>query len=472
MPRLILINPVPDHKRGWHRRQITRFPPLGLGYLAALTPPHWEITLVDENIRVNPLPDADLVGITSFTSTVNRAYEIAMFYRRKKIPAVMGGIHVTMLPEEALHYADCVVQGEGEWVWPQVLKDFERGSLQEIYKADPKELSSLPFPRRDLFDPSYAWGTIQTSRGCPMDCHFCSVSTFNGRRFRQRPLEEVWDELKIIPHKNIFFVDDNILGYGRAAEERAICLFRGMVEKKIRKRFLCQTSLNFAENPEVLKWAQKAGCKMIFVGLESVSEGSLKYFGKSYNLKKGVQDYSTSIRRCHDHGIGVIGALMFGSDGEDPGIFQKTLRFIKESGLDVIQITFATPLPGTKLFNKLHEEGRLTYTNFPEDWGAYRFSRVVFKPKGIFDEDLYRGMTFVKDGLYTRLSFFTRVFRTFFETKALTTTYLSYKLNMGYRRAYLETSYFKPYSSLYRKAEEEKLPCDSQGLPQREKHGI
>lgn len=231
MPRLVLINPVSVHERGLHRKRITRFPPLGLAYLGAVTPAHWEVRLVDENIRVAPFPDADLVGITSFTSTVNRAYEIASFYQDKKVPVAMGGIHVTMMPEEALRYADGVVQGEGEEVWPEVLKDFESGQLKRVYDAFPEELSNLPLPRRDLFDSSYAWGTLQTSRGCPMNCHFCSVTAFNGRRFRQRPVEEVLHELKWIPQKNVFFVDDNILGYGKAAEERAIRLFRGVVEQ-------------------------------------------------------------------------------------------------------------------------------------------------------------------------------------------------------------------------------------------------
>jgi radical SAM superfamily enzyme YgiQ (UPF0313 family) len=452
MPRLVLINPVAIHERGLHRKRITRFPPLGLAYLGAATPENWEVKLIDENVRVLPLPDADLVGITSFTSTVNRAYEIASSYQNKNVPVVMGGIHVTMMPDEALDYATSVVQGEGEWVWPQVLKDCETGDLKKIYKAQPEELSNLFLPRRDLLDSSYEWGTLQTSRGCPMKCHFCSVTAFNGRRFRQRPLEDVLRELKEIPQRNIFFVDDNILGYGKAAEERAIQLFRGMVEKGLGKRFLCQASLNFAENPEVLKWAQKAGCKMIFVGLESVSESSLKFFGKTYNLKRGIQEYAKAIKQCHRYRIGVIGALMFGSDGEDVGTFKKTLSFIQESGLDVIQVTFATPLPGTELFQKLYREERLTHTAFPEDWKDYRFSQVVFKPKGMSKEDLYRGMALVKDGLYTPASVSRRVVRTLLETRNVTTAYLSYKLNKAYRRGFLETPSLKPYSSLQRSA--------------------
>ena len=452
MPRLVLINPVSVHERGLHRKNITRFPPLGLAYLGAVTPADWDVRLIDENIRVVPFPDADIVGITSFTSTVNRAYEIASIYQNKKVPVVMGGIHATMMTEEALRYSDCVVQGEGEWVWPEVLKDFEAGQLKRVYKAFPEELSSLPLPRRDLFDSAYAWGTLQTSRGCPMNCHFCSVTAFNGHRFRQRPLDEVLLELKTIPQKNIFFVDDNILGYGKAAEDRAIRLFRGIAEQGIRKRFFCQTSLNFAENPELLKWAEKAGCKMIFVGLESVSEDSLKFFGKTYNLKRGIQQYAASIKQCHKYGIGVIGALMFGSDGEDTGTFQKTLSFIQESRLDVIQITFATPLPGTELFKEMHHEERLTHCAFPGDWKDYRFSQVLFKPKGMSKEDLYRGMVFVKDGLYTPASFVKRVFRTLLETRNFTTTYLSYKFNKSYRRGYMETAYSKPYSSLHRRA--------------------
>jgi radical SAM superfamily enzyme YgiQ (UPF0313 family) len=417
-----------------------------------MTPPDWTVTLVDENIAPAVLPEADLVGITSFTSTINRAYELATAYRDREVPVVMGGIHPTMVSEEARQFADSVVRGEAEALWPQVLQDAEGGCLKPIYEGRPELLSDLPHPRRDLFDPCYAWGTLQTSRGCPMDCHFCSVTAFNGRRFRQRPVADVLDELATIPQRNIFFVDDNLLGYGRQAEARAIQLFRGMVERGLRKRFACQTSLNFADNPQVLKWAQKAGCKMIFVGLESVSEGSLESMGKSYNLKKGTGQYAACIRRCHAHGIGVIGALIFGSDQDDPRIFERTLHFIRTSGLDVIQITFATPLPGTRFFEQLQREGRLTHTDFPEDWKAYSFSRILFRTRGMSAEDLYLGMVYVKDHLYTPIPFVRRALRTLLETRDLATAAMAYKLNKGYRRGYLETAYFQPYSSMHRQA--------------------
>ncbi len=409
------------------------------------------MTLVDENIAPAVLPEADLVGITSFTSTINRAYELARAYRKRNVPVVMGGIHPTMAPEEARQFADSIVRGEAEALWPAVLQDAEGGRLKAVYEGRPERLSELPHPKRELFDAGYAWGTLQTSRGCPMDCHFCSVTAFNGRRFRQRPVGDVLDELATIPQRQIFFVDDNLLGYGRQAEARAIELFRGMVERRLRKRFACQTSLNFADNPHVLKWAQKAGCKMIFVGLESVSEGSLESMGKSYNLKKGTAQYAACIRRCHAHGIGVIGAFIFGSDKDDPGIFDRTLGFIRTSGLDVVQITFATPLPGTRFFEQLQREGRLTRTDFPKDWKAYSFSRILFRTRGLSEEDLYRGMVYVKDNLYMSLPFIRRVLRTLVETRDPATAAMAYKLNKGYRRGYLETAYFQPYSSLYRR---------------------
>ncbi len=425
---------------------------MGLAYLAAVTPPDWTVTLVDENIAPAVLPDADLVGITSFTSTINRAYGLASVYRARTVPVVMGGIHPTMLSEEARQFADSVVRGEAEAVWPQVLRDAQAGCLKPLYEGRPQRLADLPHPRRDLFDLGYAWGTLQTSRGCPMDCHFCSVTAFNGRRFRQRPVADVLQELATIPQRHIFFVDDNLLGYGRQAEARAVELFRGMVERGLGKRFVCQTSLNFADNPQVLKWAQKAGCKMIFVGLESVSEGSLESMGKSYNLKKGTDQYAACIRRCHAHGIGVIGALIFGNDEDDPGIFDRTLGFIRTSGLDVIQITFATPLPGTRLFEQLQREGRLTRTDFPRDWKDYSFSRILFRTRGMSAEDFYRGMVYVKDHLYTPMPFIRRVFRTLLETRDPATAAMAYKLNKGYRRGYLETAYFQPYSSMHRRA--------------------
>jgi radical SAM superfamily enzyme YgiQ (UPF0313 family) len=215
--KLVLINPV-DHTRvGLTVNKSSRFPPLGLAIVAALTPDSWDVTLLDETWEQFSYTEADLVGITTFTATAPRAYEIARLYRSKGVPVALGGIHASMCPEEASQFADCLVTGEAETAWPRVMADFAAGSLKTNYSGAWGELAGQPFPRRDLFNSGYMFASVQTSRGCPMDCNFCSVTAFNGRRYRRRPAGEVLDELCGVAQKMVFFIDDNIIGYGEEA---------------------------------------------------------------------------------------------------------------------------------------------------------------------------------------------------------------------------------------------------------------
>ncbi|MBN1887278.1 MAG: cobalamin-dependent protein, partial [Thermoflexales bacterium] len=212
--KLVLVNPVNPARTGLTVNKSSRFPPIGLGIVAALTPETWDVALVDENWEPFAYQEADpstgsgpsLVGITAFTASAKRAYEIAAAYRERGVPVVMGGIHASMCTEEALQYVDAVVVGEAEAVWPQVVADVEAGQLQRVYQGEWTDMAGSPRPRRDLFHPGYLFASVQTSRGCPMDCEFCSVTAFNGRRYRRRPPAEVLDELETIPQKMLFFV--------------------------------------------------------------------------------------------------------------------------------------------------------------------------------------------------------------------------------------------------------------------------
>lgn len=380
--RLVLVNPVNRARTGLTVNRSSRFPPLSLGILAALTPDSWQVQLLDENWEPFAYREADLVGITAFTAAANRAYEIAALYKERRVPVVMGGIHASMCPEEALRFVDAVVVGEAERVWPQVLADAKTGRLRQVYRGEWASLYGMPRPRRDLFHPGYLFATVQTSRGCPMDCEFCSTTAFNGRRYRKRPPEEVLDELAAIPQQMIFFVDDNIIGYGRKAREEALELFRGMVARRLRKSWFCQASINFADDQEVLRWAARAGCKMVFLGLEAEEANALAEVNKRLNLRRGVDAYAEAFERIHRAGIAVLGAFIFGMDADTPESLRRRAEYMIRSRVDVMQVTFMTPLPGTRLFHRLVAEGRLLHTDFPRDWDRYDMTDLVHQPKG------------------------------------------------------------------------------------------
>lgn len=430
--RLLLINPLNRERSGLTDTGHSKFPPLGLGILAALTPAHWSVRILDENWETWQFTDADLVGITAFTAAAPRAYAIAAEYRKRGIPVVMGGIHASMCTEEALRHADAVVTGEGEGVWPRVVADFEAGSLQPLYTGGQSSLENAPVPRRELFNPRYLFATIQTSRGCPMDCEFCSVTPFNGRKFRQRPVTEVLDELERIPGRYIFFIDDNILGHGRAAEERALELFRGMVERKLGKFWFCQASVNFGQNPEVLKWARKSGCRMVFLGLEAIDPEELKTLNKSLNART---DYRPVLRAINRAGIAVLGAFIFGTDTDTPESMLRKTRYILRNPVDVIQVTALTPLPGTRLFNRMLQEKRLLRTEFPADWARYDMGEMLFHP-GQMGLELYRtSVERCSRILFSRRTLTAKFFATWRRTASLETAFWALGSNQVYRNA-------------------------------------
>ncbi|MFN2271898.1 MAG: B12-binding domain-containing radical SAM protein [Anaerolineae bacterium] len=431
--KLILINPVNPARTGLTVNKSSRFPPIGLGIVAALTPEHWDVTLLDENWEPFVYQDADLVGITAFTASANRAYEIAAVYRERGAPVVMGGIHASMCTEEALRFVDAVVVGEAETAWPQVVADVEAGRLQQVYRGEWNDLAGAPHPRRDLFHPGYMFASVQTSRGCPMDCEFCSVTAFNGQRYRRRPPEEVLSELETIPQKMLFFVDDNIIGYGKESREQALAVFRGMVERELDKLWFCQASLNFADDDEVLRWAARAGCKMVFLGLEAEEVDALAEVNKRLNLRRGVESYEEAFRRIHRAGIAVLGAFIFGMDGDTPEKLNHRAEYMIRSGIDVMQKTFLTPLPGTRLFAQLQDEGRLLYTDFPRDWERYDMGEAVHRPRGMTPEALAQVMGESGRRMYAWPALARKALRTLWETRNPMAAMFAWQSNVNYR---------------------------------------
>jgi radical SAM superfamily enzyme YgiQ (UPF0313 family) len=432
--KLILINPVNPRRSGLNINPSGLFPPLGLGIVAALTPSDWDVEILDENFEKFRYKEADLVGLTSFTASITRAYEIASLYREKGIPTVVGGIHASMLPKEALQYVDSVIIGEAESTWPRFIKDFENGETKRMYREDRTAQAGISRARHDLFHPYYILGSIQTARGCPMDCDFCSVTTFNGGRYRQRDVEDVLDELESIPHKMLYFVDDNLYGYGAYASRRAIDLFKGIIDRGIKKNWISQASINFAEDDRVLEYAAKSGCRLIFLGLEAENDIALRDAGKKLNLKF-LDRYENVFRRIHSHGIAVLGSFIYGMEHDTPDTLSLRTEYILNSDVDAIQMSLMTPLPGTRLFQKLRDQGRLLYTHFPDDWDRYDMTEVVFKPLLMEPQELFDAWCDGGIAIYNHASLWYKYTKTLITTQNLVTAMWAYSANLNYHNA-------------------------------------
>lgn len=433
MPRLLLVNPVNAERSGFTASVSSRFPPLNLGIVAALTPPEWEVVLIDENHETHSFQQADLIGITAFTSSVNRGYQIAAEYREAGIPVVMGGIHASMCSEEALQFVDSVVVGEVESVWQDVLHDFHRGSLRRLYRGLVNHTARSPIARRDLYHPNYRFASIQTSRGCPLDCDFCSVTAFNGRRYRRRHPGVVLDELETIEKELLFFVDDNLIGYGHQNREETLEIFRGMVERGINKKWFCQASINVADDPEVLEWAFRAGCRMIFLGIEAEDSDALEAVNKRLNMKRGADSYGEVFARIHNAGIAVLGAFVFGMDSDTPEKLLRRAEYMVASDVDVMQMTAMTPLPGTQLFGRLEREGRLLYQNFPQDWDRYNLTEVVMRPKLMTADEMTLTMRTCLEQVYDMRVLKAKARRTLELTGQWDSTEFAWQSNLSYR---------------------------------------
>ncbi|MHC4563635.1 MAG: B12-binding domain-containing radical SAM protein [Planctomycetota bacterium] len=386
--RLYLINPVNQlvsladtrHSR-WNRYRVWK--PLGLLVIAALTPPEWDITIFDENLEVpdyEALPRPDLVGITAFTSQANRAYEVAEAFRRRGVSVVIGGIHATMCCDEAMQRVDSVVTGEAESIWPTVLEDARLGRLQPVYAGEHVDMAEVPPARNDLLSSGYTFGSVQTTRGCPLNCSFCSVSAFNGNDYRHRPIDHVIRELRTVREKRVLVVDDNLIGTSPAHIRRAKDLFLAMIEARLGKTWVAQVTINMADDEELLALAAKAGCRGVFIGFESPTADGLAEVDKKFNLLKS-RDLRTSVRRIQRHNILVAGSFIMGLDTDQPGIGSSIASTAKRYGVDMLNALFLTPLPGTRLWDLMKSQDRIAANDFPHDWQYYtlNFPTALYK---------------------------------------------------------------------------------------------
>lgn len=419
--RLLLV--LPRNDRGFWGK-VTHgkagFVRLSLPTLAGLTPPDWEVVIHDARaLPVDYDQKVTLVGITGFTAEIPSAYEIADAFRKRGTPVVLGGVHVSALPDEALEHCDAVVIGEAELVWETLLRDFEQGKLQRRYRGETLcDMQNMCIPRRDLLNREmYVSGfhTLQATRGCPFDCDYCAVTGVFGHEFRTRPVNQVIDEIRSFDSRDFFFVDDNICGNPNYAKD----LFRALIPLK--KSWGAQTSLTFARDQELLNLYAKSGGRYAFIGFESISADSLANLNKRWNR---ADAFGETIRKIHDSGINIMGSFIFGLDEDDPGVFQRTFDFIMKHNIDAVQFNILTPFPGTRLFDRMEALGQILH----RDWSRYHTSEVVFKPKKMTAEELQQGYFRIYHQTYTLPNILKRSLRSW--------RGIPYRLimNLGYRK--------------------------------------
>ncbi|MGA2751510.1 MAG: radical SAM protein [Verrucomicrobiota bacterium] len=388
------------------RRAMLRFSVLPLTVVAALTPREHDVRIVDENVE--PLDfdaQCDVVGVTFMTALARRAYEIAAQFRRRGKLVVGGGYHPTLCPQDAAPHFDALVVGDAEDSWPRLLSDIEHGKLRKFYRrpgpAAPAHvggadlspapgLLETPAPRRELLARTarhYATiNAVQAGRGCRHACRYCSVTVFHGRTYRARPVAKVIEELRSLP-RDFIFVDDNIIADRRYALE----LFGAMVP--LRKRWVSQSSLLIADDPELLRSARAAGCCGLFIGVETASQANLAMMNKQFNQ---TASYAERLRRIHRAGIGVIAGMIVGMDSDGPEVFQQMLGLLEQTRIDAVQLNILTPLPGTPLYLDMEQAGRMT----DRDWSHYDYRHVVFSPARMSAAELQAGADWVYGHFY------------------------------------------------------------------------
>ncbi len=356
--------------------------PLTMTVLAALVPKELnaEIKIVDESIDTIPENfKADIVGISVLTGTANRAYEIADYYRKKKVTVVLGGVHVTTMPEEAKNFADSIVIGNAEKAWPKLLKDFSKGKLQTRYKESEAKKFTYPTPFRFLQkNRKYiAPNTVMATRGCVNQCEFCTVPAL-GQKYCKRDVGEVIKDIQSFKSRRFVFNDVSLVDDLEYAKE----LFTELIPLKKRWGGLATTKI--IKYPEIIELMAKSGCRYLLIGFESFQKNALKEINKGFNKE---EEYKKLMEILHAYNISVQGCFIFGFDNDDKEIFEKTVQLVNELKIDIPRYSILTPYPGTKLFQRLSEEKRII--NY--DWSDYDTTNVVFKPQKMSPEELYEG---------------------------------------------------------------------------------
>jgi len=386
MPKVVLISPkgpLYRHRGGIFKKNL-RYAPLTLTTLASLIPDdlNLEVEILDEGIEEIDLDlDADLIGMTAITGTAKRAYELSEHFRKRNIPVVLGGPHITLAPEDAAAHADCIVTGYAEKTWPSLLRDFSKGEMQARYdQGSDFNLEGLPLPRRDLLKKhSYlTTHTFEATRGCIHSCDFCVVPSAWGTKPFQKPVEEIIADIKQHRARKIIFLDLNLIG----DTDYAARLFEALIPLKL-KWFGLSTSI-LVKNKKLLDLAARSGCAGLLMGFESMSPTNLQLTGKRFNKP---EDYAEISHVLHSKNITLMACFTFGMDDDDPDVFMKTAKFAVKSNIDLPRYAIVTPFPGTGLNQRLKAEGRI----LTENWDLYDGQHVVFEPKRMSAQQLYDG---------------------------------------------------------------------------------
>ncbi len=395
-------------------------PSIALLVLAALTPSEHDVYIEDENVReINFRDTPSLVGISVNIDTSQRAYEIASVYREKGIPVILGGIHVSANPDEALEHADSVCIGEAEELWEAILDDVSKGRIKErYYNENPTNLANTPVPKWELINHSHYLytNTVLTSRGCPFKCEFCYNScAYVHNVYRNKPIDKVIEEIEKLNTKQVMFIDDNFIGNIDWTNE-----FISTIQP-LGLKWHAAVSANIVAYPDLLDAMKTSGCQSLFIGFETINPQSLQSVGKAQNR---VEKYEKLIRYLHEREIMINASLVFGFDQDNPSVFKSTLDWLVKNKVETMTAHILTPYPGTKLYQKFYNQGRVV--DF--DPRHYNTSHVVFSPQEMTKQDLYNGYLWIYKEFYS----FRNILRRMPSSKRQRVPYLLF--NLAYRK--------------------------------------
>jgi radical SAM superfamily enzyme YgiQ (UPF0313 family) len=396
--KILLISPTIDSEHRTNKGLM--MPQLALYILQGLTPPQHEVKIIEEEAEnIDLEQECDLVGISCMTSNAPRSYELCKEFKKRGKTVIIGGVHPTILPDEALQYADCVVVGEAEGVWETLLTDFQNNNLKKIYhdpapdlgKYVPKDFKKLIKKRLFNIFP------IMTTRGCPYNCDFCCVTNLFGKKIRHIPIENVVRDIQESGSNSFMFLDDNIIGDTKYAK----ALFRAI--KPLKVKWVGQASISLLVNDtELIQLAAESGCKALFFGIESVSVEQLKTIRKAI---KDIDLLESAFKKIKKMRILIHASMVFGFDNDTKQTFNETVHFLIKNKVSTVSFNILTPYPGTKIHEDLKKENRLINT----DWKYYDHSTVVFKPMNMTPYELQSGNVNAKKRFYSVMSILKRL---------------------------------------------------------------